>query len=80
MRDENRLMMLAPAINMLQQQDKFEDFIREYNCERPHEALEMKTPSALYEPSSVLMEVCRRLNIPSMTASSLSLREVAPLV
>lgn len=40
-----------PAINMLQQQDKFEDFIREYNYERPHEALEMKTPSALYEPS-----------------------------
>ena len=40
-----------PAINMLQQQDKFEDFIHEYNYERPHEALEMKTPSALYEPS-----------------------------
>lgn len=41
-----------PAINMLQQQDKFENFIREYNYERPHEALAMKTPSALYEPST----------------------------
>jgi transposase InsO family protein len=45
-----------PAINMLQQQDKFEDFIREYNYDRPHEALEMKTPSALYEPSKRLYE------------------------
>ncbi len=34
---------------LLQQQDKFEDFIHEYNYERPHQALEMKkTGTALY--------------------------------
>jgi putative transposase len=41
-----------PAKTLLQQQDKFEDFIYEYNYERPHQALEMKTPSALYQPST----------------------------
>lgn len=40
-----------PAINMLQQQDKFESFVQEYNYERPHEALQMKTPSSFYQPS-----------------------------
>ena len=30
--------------NLLQQQEKFDDFIAEYNCERPHEALQMKAP------------------------------------
>src|SRR5699024_4330260 len=39
------------GLNMLQQQDKFEDFIREYNYERPHEALRMKTPASAYSPS-----------------------------
>lgn len=37
--------------NMLQQQDKFERFAQEYNFERPHEALAMKTPAALYQAS-----------------------------
>lgn len=36
----------------LQQQDKFEDFIQEYNYERPHQALNMKRPGDLYRPSS----------------------------
>lgn len=40
-----------PAKTMLQQQDKFEDFIHEYNFERPHQALEMKRPADLYVPS-----------------------------
>ena len=37
---------------MLQQQDEFESFVHEYNYERPHEALQMKTPSSLYQPSA----------------------------
>ena len=41
-----------PAINMLQQQDKFEHFMRVYNYERPHEGIEMKIPGDLYRPSS----------------------------
>ena len=41
-----------PAKTLLQQQDKFEDFIHEYNYERPHQALEMKKPAQLYVPST----------------------------
>jgi putative transposase len=41
-----------PAKTLLQQQDKFEDFIYEYNFERPHQALEMKKPAQLYQPST----------------------------
>lgn len=37
--------------NLLQQQEKFDHFINEYNFERPHQALEMKTPSEVYKPS-----------------------------
>ena len=34
-----------PGLNALQQQAKFDEFMREFNGERPHEALAMKTPS-----------------------------------
>lgn len=40
-----------PGSNMLQQQDKFERFVQQYNFERPHEALAMKTPASLYQAS-----------------------------
>lgn len=40
-----------PAQNMVQQQEKFEQFVREYNFERPHEALAMKTPASQYRHS-----------------------------
>lgn len=33
------------------QQVAFDEFVREYNLERPHEALEQKTPASLYQPS-----------------------------
>lgn len=39
------------GLNFLQQQAKFDDFIDEYNNERPHEALSMKYPTELYVPS-----------------------------
>ncbi len=39
------------AGNFLQQQAKFDDFIHEYNQERPHQALGMKYPAELYCPS-----------------------------
>jgi putative transposase len=38
--------------NFLQQQAKFDDFIEEYNHERPHQALDMKYPNELYIPST----------------------------
>lgn len=40
-----------PGLNMLQQQDKFEDFVQEYNEQRPHQALNMRCPTELYEAS-----------------------------
>jgi len=39
------------ALNFLQQQQKFDYFIDEFNKERPHEALNMKYPSELHNPS-----------------------------
>ena len=40
-----------PSANFLQQQARFDDFSSEFNVERPHEALEMKTPSDVYPNS-----------------------------
>ena len=37
--------------NLLQQQAKFDDFIDEFNHQRPHEALGMKCPAELYTAS-----------------------------
>jgi len=37
-----------PAANLRRQQEAFDRFRQEYNWERPHEALEMRTPSQLY--------------------------------
>jgi transposase InsO family protein len=40
-----------PGANSLQQQARFDGFVCEFNTERPHEALAMKTPTELYTPS-----------------------------
>jgi transposase InsO family protein len=40
-----------PGMNSLQQQAKFDGFVREFNDERPHEALAMQRPADLYVPS-----------------------------
>ncbi len=37
--------------NFLQQQARFDEFIEEFNNERPHEALGMKCPGEIYTPS-----------------------------
>jgi len=37
-----------PGTNSLQQQDRFDAFVHEFNAERPHEALAMKCPAELY--------------------------------
>ncbi len=38
--------------NFLQQQEKFDTFIHEYNHERPHQALQMRYPGEIYMPST----------------------------
>ena len=40
-----------PSFNFLQQQSRFDDFIEEFNHDRPHEALNMKYPGELDTPS-----------------------------
>jgi putative transposase len=39
------------AANFLQQQARFDKFIEVFNHERPHEALDMKCPAEVYQPS-----------------------------
>lgn len=39
------------AKNFLQQQARFDEFLHEFNHERPHQALNMKYPAELYSPS-----------------------------
>lgn len=41
-----------PGANILQQQARFDAFVSEFNTERPHEALAMKTPAEAYAASS----------------------------
>ncbi|NNH68261.1 IS481 family transposase [Rhizobium laguerreae] len=43
-----------PGRTILQQQARFDDFIREFNEERPHEALNMRHPAEIYRPSERL--------------------------
>lgn len=52
---------IPPRMNIHTQQQRFDDFRREYNTQRPHEALEMKTPSSVYAPSPRSMP--RRIGI-----------------
>ena len=40
------------GLNFLQQQAKFDDFVEIYNHERPHEALDMRCPAEVYQPST----------------------------
>jgi putative transposase len=40
------------ADNFLQQQERFDHFINEFNHERPHQALEMKSPADVYTRST----------------------------
>ena len=39
------------APNFLQQQARFDDFMEVFNGQRPHEALDMKCPAEVYQPS-----------------------------
>lgn len=51
--------------NLLKQQERFDRFKLEFNCERPHEALQMKTPSEAFKtPSSRKQGVLEDLQYP----------------
>jgi transposase InsO family protein len=53
-----------PGMNGLQQQAKFDAFMREFNAERPHEALAMKCPAELYPASLRRYHGLPELNYP----------------
>ena len=51
-------------MNTLQQQARFDDFVSEFNDERPHEALEMKAPADVYDPSLRLYQGLPEIDYP----------------
>src|SRR2546421_638918 len=58
-----------PGANSLQQQDRFDAFVHEFNTERPHEALGMKCPVELYTASPRRYDGLPELTIRSTTAT-----------
>jgi len=40
-----------PGNNLLEQQEKLDHFIQQYNFDRPHQGIDMKYPAELYKPS-----------------------------
>ncbi|GAC1666903.1 MAG: integrase core domain-containing protein [Candidatus Dormibacteraceae bacterium] len=53
-----------PGMNSLQQQARFDTFVREFNTERPHEALAMKAPVEVYKASPRPYRGLPELNYP----------------
>lgn len=47
-----RAVVVPPAASARAQQARFTAFCREYNGERPHEALQQRTPASIYRPSA----------------------------
>jgi transposase InsO family protein len=43
---------IPPSYDERRQQLRFDRFLKEFNSERPHEALQGRTPSAIYRPSA----------------------------
>ena len=41
-----------PGMNSLQQQARFDEFLNEFNNERPHQGLDMRCPAELYTPAT----------------------------
>jgi putative transposase len=52
------------APNFLKQQARFDEFLKCYNHERPHQALDMKYPAELYQPSPRPYRGLRELHYP----------------
>ena len=63
-----------PGMNSLQQQGRFDAFVQEFNTERPHEALAMKTPAEMYPASPRTYRGLPELTYRCMIAMCSSLR------
>lgn len=53
-----------PGENLLQQQEKFDIFVQEFNTQRPHQAIDMKYPNELYTPSPRPYKGIQQLSYP----------------
>lgn len=53
-----------PGRNILQQQARFDDFVREFNQERPHEGLDMKAPADIYTASTRIYSGLPQIDYP----------------
>mgnify|MGYP000138451957 CR=1 FL=1 len=53
-----------PKKNLLQQQERFYEFVDEYNLERPHQSIDMKTPSEVYKKSNIEYDQYNELEYP----------------
>jgi putative transposase len=53
-----------PGNNFLQQQGRFDEFMRVFNHERPHQALSMRYPAEIYQPSTRPYRGLPELNYP----------------
>jgi transposase InsO family protein len=53
-----------PGLNSLQQQARFDDFVQEFNVERPHQAIDMKCPAEIYTPSPRIYQGLPELTYP----------------
>lgn len=63
------------GLNLLQQQERFDEFRKDFNEQRPHEALQMRCPGELYRPSSRLYP--KNLNEPEYPLHDMA-RKVQP--
>jgi putative transposase len=52
------------GLNFLQQQAKFDNFISEFNNERPHQAIDMKYPAEIYKKSERIYNGLPEVNYP----------------
>jgi len=53
-----------PGLNALQQQDRFDRFVQEFNRERPHEALAMRMPAEIWRASNRSFQGLPELHYP----------------
>lgn len=53
-----------PGNNFLQQQDKFDSFVQQFNYDRPHQALNMKYPAEVYSKSRKIFKGIPDLEYP----------------
>lgn len=63
-RDMKGELQKTPAYSLAEEQERFDKWKREFNTVRPHEALDMKTPSELYRRSTKKFHRLKQIQYP----------------